>query len=137
MPTARNYGGVAPGSTVGGTLGEVTVEDTRGGPSVKTWIVTVSATAFVSGGGGAGRTVPNGNASYWSGRATRSTGGGIVVPGQPTSAQAQSLNVPRTAFSKISGIGNDKVSWNPTLSILVPTGTLAGAYRGTITHSVA
>ncbi|MBM0275656.1 hypothetical protein [Micromonospora tarensis] len=48
------------------------------------WVATVSATAFTTGGGGAQRTISNGQVSYWSGPVVRSTGGGTLVPGQPT-----------------------------------------------------
>ncbi|TWH66930.1 hypothetical protein [Micromonospora olivasterospora] len=137
VPASVSLGSAFTGGVLNGSLGTVTVEDFRGPVNPNTWVTTVTATAFVTGAGGAGRTIANGQVSYWSGQAVRSTGGGTLVPGQPTSAQAVPLDAARVAFSKTAGNGNNTVSWAPTLRIAVPSGIVAGTYRGTITHSVA
>ncbi|GAB2942510.1 hypothetical protein GCM10027280_33870 [Micromonospora polyrhachis] len=136
VPSAVSLGAARTGTTLGGRLGTVTIDDQRL-VNPNTWTATVSATSFQTGAGGTGRTIPNTQLSYWSGPETKSTGGGTLIPGQLTPAQAQSLGVPRIAFRKTSGNGNNRVSWNPTLVVAVPTGITAGLYVGTITHSVA
>jgi hypothetical protein len=137
VPPARSYGSGFVGGSVGGPLGTVSVRDTRL-INPNAWVATVSSTIFTTGGGSLpAQRISNTFVSYWSGPATRSTGGGILVPGQPTRAQAVTLGTPRTAFSKISGSGNNTVEWAPTVTITIPAGTAAGLYAGTITHSVA
>jgi hypothetical protein len=135
VPAAAILGAGVTGATLSGQLGAVTVADTRDA-NPKSWIVTVTATGFHTGAGTPAQTISNGQAAYWSGPAIQSTGGGILVPGQLTSAQAQALNVARTAFAKLSGNGNNTVSWHPTLRITVPNTAVAGIYTGTVTHSV-
>lgn len=137
VPATRSYGAALVGSTIGGPLGPVTVTDSRGNLNPNSWVVTVTSTAYTTGAAGPTQTIANSRVSYWSGAATSTTGGGTIVPGQPTSAQAVVLNAPRVAFSKTSGNGNNRVTWNPTVSIAVPTGIVGGPYSGQITHSVA
>lgn len=137
VPATRSYGAAAVGSTIGGQLGPVTVNDSRGNLNPNSWVVTVTSTAYTTGAAGPTQTIANSRVSYWSGAATSTTGGGTVVPGQPTSAQAVVLSTPRVAFSKTSGNGNNRVTWNPTVSIAIPTGIAGGPYSGRITHSVA
>jgi hypothetical protein len=50
---------------------------------------------------------------------------------------AQSLSVPRTAFTLTLGVGDNSATWNPTLIVSVPASAVAGVYTGTVTHSVA
>ncbi|QGN46518.1 hypothetical protein ACN26Y_09575 [Micromonospora sp. WMMD558] len=137
VPAAVDLGSGLAGGALTGSLGVVEVRDARGPVNPNTWVATVSATVFVTGAGGPQRTITRDRISYWSGPATRSTGGGTVVPGQPTQAQAVTLDVTRQAFRKTSGNGNNQVRWSPTVRIAIPAGIVAGTYRGTITHSVA
>ncbi|MEG3636168.1 WxL domain-containing protein [Micromonospora palythoicola] len=137
VPAAVNLGTAFTGGVLTGPMGRVEVTDVRGPVNPNTWVATVSATIFTTGGGGAQRTISNASVFYWSGPAVQSTGGGTLVPGQLTQAQAVALNVTREAFRKTSGNGNNRVAWNPSLRIVVPTGIVAGTYTGTITHSVA
>lgn len=137
VPAAVSLGSGIPGSNLTGQVGVVEVRDVRGPVNPNVWVATVSATVFVTGAGGAQRTIPPGRISYWSGPAVRSTGGGTLVPGQPTQAQAVTLDLPREAFRKTAGNGNNEVRWVPTIRVAIPAGIVAGTYRGTITHSVA
>ncbi|MFY1583976.1 hypothetical protein ACN267_05685 [Micromonospora sp. WMMD734] len=136
VPPAASLGAGLVGSTLSGSLGTVTVTDTRS-VNPNTWTATVSATAFVTAGGGAGKTIATAQVSYWSGPVTKQTGGGTKVPGQLTAAQAVTLTVPRVAFTKTTGNGHNSVSWAPTLRVAIPVGVVVGVYSGTITHSVA
>ncbi|MBM0232058.1 hypothetical protein JNW91_09390 [Micromonospora sp. STR1_7] len=135
-PPAVNLGAAFAGDTLTGQIGPVTVTDQRAALSA-TWTATVSSTAFNTGGGGPSESITPGLVDYWSGPATATTGTGTFVPGQLTSAQAVSLNLPRTAFSKTSGSGNNSATWNPTIEIEIPDAAVAGTYTGVITHSVA
>jgi hypothetical protein len=133
---AVNLGAGFTGGLLTGSLGTVEVRDFRGNLTT-TWVAGVTSTSFVTGAGGVNRTVPNSMVSYWSGPLVKATGGGTLVPGQATAAQAVPLNVSRVAFRKTGGNGNNTVSWRPTLRINLPTNLVAGTYIGTITHSVA
>ncbi|MDG4768393.1 hypothetical protein O7632_30510 [Solwaraspora sp. WMMD406] len=137
VPGTRSYGAAPVGASISGPLGPVTVRDFRGPVNPNSWVVTVTSTAYTTGAAGPSQTIANSRVSYWSGPATRSTGGGTLVPGQPTSAQAVVLSAPRIAFRKTTGNGNNRVTWNPTVIIAVPTGVTGGTYTGRITHSVA
>ncbi|TDB71342.1 hypothetical protein [Micromonospora sp. KC721] len=137
VPATVNLGTGFVGGTLAGPLGTVEVTDFRGPLNPNVWVVTVTATAFVAGAGGAQRTIANGRVSYWSGPVVRANGGGVLVPGQPSQAQAVTLGVPREAFRKATGNGNNTVSWVPSVRIAIPPDVIAGTYRGTITHSVA
>jgi hypothetical protein len=138
VPATANLGSGAPGGTITGQLGTVTVSDQRG-LLVAAWTATVTSSDFKTGGGTAAETIPAGNVTYWSGPATANTGLGVVVPGQATAAAAVPLSTtaPVTAFSKALGAGNNTTSWNPTLTVSVPAAAVAGTYTGTVTHSVA
>ncbi|MGW4500134.1 hypothetical protein ACWENR_16165 [Micromonospora sp. NPDC004336] len=136
VPAAVNLGSVFSGGVVTGELGTVTVTDSRAALNA-TWVVTVSASSFTTGGGSPEETIPPALVEYWSGAATSTTGTGVFVPGQPTQANAVTLSVPRTAFSKTSGSGNNTASWVPDIRIAVPSTAVGGTYTGVITHSVA
>lgn len=135
VPAAVNLGTAFPGSSISRQLGQVQVSDRRGGPT--RWTATVSASDFTTPGGGPARQISRSQFSYWSGQATSTTGPGTRVPGQATSAQAQSLSVPRTAFAKTSGNGPNTTAWQPTLIVAIPATAVGGTYTGTVTHSVA
>ncbi|MDQ0942787.1 hypothetical protein QFZ67_004492 [Streptomyces sp. V1I1] len=136
VPAAVSLGAAFPGSSISRQLGEVQVSDRRGGQNA-VWTATVSASDFTTPGGGAARQISRNQLSYWSGQATRTIGPGTRVPGQATSAQAQSLSLPRKAFAKTSGNGNNTTAWQPTLTVAVPATAVGGTYTGTVTHSVA
>ncbi|GAB2942518.1 hypothetical protein GCM10027280_33880 [Micromonospora polyrhachis] len=135
VPASVNLGSGFPGSTISGQLGTVQVVDSRAALAA-TWIASVTSTAFTTGSGTPAETISNQNVDYWSGMQTASTGTGTLLPDQPTAADAVSLDVPRTAFSKTTGSGDNTVSWNPTLEISVPATAVGGLYSGTVTHSV-
>ncbi|WP_189888116.1 hypothetical protein [Streptomyces xantholiticus] len=114
-------------------LGQVRVTNSGG----RTWIATVSASNFTTGGGTAGETISKVRLSYWSGPVVSKMGSGSWVPGQPTAGNAQPLDVTRTAFSYSGVMTSTSVIWQPTLQMSVPASAVAGTYSGTLTHSVA
>lgn len=135
--TTVDLGSGAAGTGLSGQLGTVTVSDQRG-VALASWTAQVTATDFTAG----SATIPKANLSYWSGLSTAFTGltgTGVVlpVPGQLTAANAQTLGSARTAFSASNVVGTHTVSWNPTIVVAPPPGTVTGTYSGTITHSVA
>jgi hypothetical protein len=136
VPAAANIGNAFPGGTTSGQLGPVRVTDLRAALTA-TWTASVVTTSFTTDIATPDETIPINAISYWSGPATATTGTGTFVPGQLTAADAVVLNVPRTAFSKTSGAGNNTATWNPTLHVDVPPGVVGGLYTGTVTHSVA
>jgi len=136
-PASKSLGSTATGSaSLAAQLGTVTVTDARGA-TLGAWTASVSSTDFTTGGGTANETITKSNATYWSGAATASSGVGTFTPGQLLSVNAQALSASRTAFSATVVVGNNSVSWNPTVTINLPAAAVAGDYTGTITHSVA
>ncbi|MFI7439891.1 hypothetical protein [Nonomuraea indica] len=133
-PVSIGTGGA--GSQVSDEIGTVTVVDDRAALTA-TWIASVTATDFTTGGGTAAETVPNTAVRYWSGPATSTTGTGTFVAGQLNAASAVVLDQTRTAFSKTTGSGNNSAVWTPTVVVDIPTGAVAGLYTGTVSHSVA
>ncbi|MDA1361894.1 hypothetical protein O1R50_19865 [Glycomyces luteolus] len=131
VPGSANLGSAAPGGTLTAQLGTVRVADTRGGQA-RNWTVSVTSEGFTSG----EHTIESSAVRYWSGPATASNGAGPFNPGQPNAASAVALNSRRTAFSRAGGIGNNAVSWVPSLWIEIPETAAAGTYTGTVTHSV-
>jgi hypothetical protein len=138
VPATAALGSGAPGTTIAAQIGAVQVTDARA-QLTTSWTASVVATNFTTGGATTAETIPSADVSYWSGPATASTGNGTLTPGELTAADALPLSatVPITAFSLTAGTGNNSVTWNPTLSVAVPLTNAAGAYSGTVTHSVA
>jgi len=136
-PSSKALGSAATGSaSITAQLGTTTVTDARGA-LLGSWTGSVASTDFTTGLATANETIAKTDADYWSGAATASTGLGTFTPGQLLVANKVTLASSRTAFSAASVIGNNSVSWNPTVGINVPAAAVAGTYSGTITHSVA
>ena len=137
VPASANLGSVATGSaTTSAQLGSVQITDGRGA-LLGTWTGSVSSTDFTTGGATANETIAKASLDYWSGAATASSGTGVFTPGQLTSLLKVTLGSTRTAFAAASVVGNNSVTWNPTVIVNVPSAAVAGVYSGTITHSVA
>jgi hypothetical protein len=136
VPSSAALPAATPGTTDSGQLGAATVTDNRALGSAS-WTATVTGTAFVSGSGTGQQTIPLAQVSYWSGPATATSGSGTFTPGQAAATNAVNLTAGRVAFSLTGGSGVNSASWNPTLSVQVPAGAVAGTYTATITESVA
>jgi hypothetical protein len=135
-PTSATLGTAATGSaTLSAQLGTITV--TASGLVAPSFVSSVSGANFTTGAQTANETIAKSNISYWSGPATSTSGLASATPGQLTSAQAVSLSTSRTAFSGTGLLLSISASWNPTIVVNIPTSAVAGAYSGTITHSVA
>src|SRR6185437_11550534 len=79
-PVAVNLGTGAPGTTISGALGPVTVTDDRALLSAS-WTVTASSTGWTTGGGTGPETIPASDVGYDPGTIT--TTGTITVTGTP------------------------------------------------------
>jgi hypothetical protein len=135
-PGSVNLGtGSAGDTTFTGQLGTVTVSDLRGG-LLSSWTATAASSDFITGGGTVNETIAKSKVSYWSGPATAASGTGTFLQGQLTSLLKVALTTAQTAFSATGAVGNNSVSWNPTIVVDVAS-AVAGTYTGTITHSVA
>ncbi|KQC40069.1 hypothetical protein UK82_02485 [Frankia sp. ACN1ag] len=106
---------------------------------VGAWTATVTSTNCTTGTGASDETIPRASLIYWSGPATATTGlPSLVSPGQPTATSAVTLAASRTAFSATTmDLDTSTVSWEPTLTVAVPTNVIVGTYTCTVTHSVA
>jgi hypothetical protein len=129
-PTASNLGSGAPGSTISGPLGTVTVTDNRALLNAS-WTVTASSTNFTTGTGTPAETIPAGDASYAPGTVT--TTGTITT----TASDITLSNSPQTVVVGSSGSGDNSASWDPTVSVAVPAAAVNGTYTATLTHSVS
>lgn len=122
---AADLGAHAVGTTaISGTLGLVLVTDARGGTAV--WAVSAASTAF---------TGPLGSSSTavsYSGGAVTKTGSITVADGSAVAIGGGAAQV--IVPSALSGINT--ASWNPTLTVTMPTSALADHYSGTVTTSI-
>lgn len=137
-PATADLGTGIPGGVISGSLGPVTVTDTRASDDAS-WEATVTSTVFQTGGGTPPETVLASEVDYWSGPATATTGDGTFTPGQLTAVEADPLDsvAPLPAFTHIGGTGNNSATWSPGLMVNLPLDSQAGVYTGTVTHSVA
>ncbi|MEU8202717.1 hypothetical protein [Streptosporangium sp. NPDC049046] len=130
-PTTANLGSVASGTTsVSGEIGPVTVTDDRATLN-GSWSATAISTDFTTGGGTGPETIGDINVTYSPGPATSTTGEGTFTPGP-----GGIINVPRVAFTGTDLIGNNTATWNPTVTVAIPSAAVGGTYSGTVTHSV-
>jgi len=137
-PASQALGSVATGTatTASVLLGNISTSDGRGS-LLGTWTTTVSSSDFTTGTATANETIAKANAFYWSGAATATTGTGTFLPGQLLVANKVSLSSSQTAFSASALVGNNTATWDPTVNVTIPAQAVAGAYSGTITHSIA
>jgi hypothetical protein len=120
----------AGGATVSGQLGSVQVIDTRGGSSGAGWVVSVSASAFVPTSGPALTTSP---ISYEPGAVTQIRGNTVITDDHPSDIGSA---VAAVTASGSSGDNAAATAWDPTISLTVPGGIVAGTYSSTVTQSV-
>jgi hypothetical protein len=112
-------------ASVSGQLGVVQVTDARGGTA--TWSAFATSTTFTDGAGSVSTGV-----SYNAGAIT--TTGTVVMP--PATATALNGTAAKVA-GPIAVVGNNTASWNPTLTVSLPTNALVGDYTGVVHTSVS
>jgi hypothetical protein len=128
-PATANLGSGAPGTTISGPLGTVTVNDARA-LLTASWTATVSSTTWVTGGGTGAEVIQPQAATYAPGTVT--TTGTISVNPQTVTLSTS----PQPVVTASSGTGNNTASWDPTISIAVPPAAVNGTYTATVVHSV-
>jgi hypothetical protein len=127
----------APGTTITGSVGPVTVTDNRA-LLAASWTATVLATPWTTGAASTAETIPVSDVGYAVGTITPT--GTITVTGtdRPAGTAAGDLSgAAQTVVTGTAGVGDNSATWNPTLSIAVPASAVGGDYTGTLTHSVA
>lgn len=110
-------------NTITGTLGVVTVDDARGGTTG--WEASAGSSTFT----GTGLSVST-DVAYANGTVTE-TGTNTVAADSTASISTARAVATATAVS-----GNNTASWDPTLTVSMPAGALAGDYAGTVTTSL-
>ena len=111
--------------TITGSLGPVTVTDSRG--NILGWVTSAISTAFTATGG---LTVPASAITYGLSAPTV-TGTAVVVP-----LAAVDLTAAKTVETATGVLGVNTALWNPSISVLVPVSAQTGVYAATLTHSV-
>ena len=129
-PATANLGSGAPGTTIAGALGTVTVTDDRALLSAA-WTVTASSTPWTTGGGTGNETIPASDVTYDPGDVTK-TG---TITATPTTLQLS--GTPQTVVAGTAGVGNNTATWNPNIEVAVPAAAVGGAYAATLTQSVS
>jgi hypothetical protein len=127
-PAAVNLGGGAPGSTISGALGPVTVTDNRALLSA-TWTASAAATNWTTGTGTPAETIPPGDVNYDPNTVT--TTGTVTTSEAPITLSTAA----QTVVTATAGVGDNTATWNPTLTVTVPPAAVAGLYTGTLTQS--
>jgi hypothetical protein len=130
-PISAGSLGTAPnavdGITISGPLGQVQVDDARGAVAGSGWVASVISTAFTP---APGTAIAASAVSY--------TAGVIAKVGTATYTANNPPNltgvVPAVTATGITG--DNRATWNPTITVHVPGGAAVGVYTATITHSV-
>jgi hypothetical protein len=129
-PVSVDIGSGAPGTTISGALGTVTVTDGRAALDAA-WTTIASSTDWTTGGATPAETIPAGDVGYNPG--SISTTGTITATGTPITLSGTAAPV----VTGTAGIGNNTAAWDPTLSVAVPAAAVGGAYTATLTQSVS
>jgi hypothetical protein len=116
------------GEVVTGSLGIVQVSDARSAAAGSGWVASVISTAFTP---PAGPAIAASAVGYTAGTITK-TGTATYTANDPPDLTGVSPAITATGIT-----GDNSATWNPTISVTVAGGTLAGVYSATITHSVA
>ncbi|NKG21967.1 hypothetical protein, partial [Paeniglutamicibacter terrestris] len=126
-----NLGSGTPKSgagTISGSLGEVHVTDTREAGTATGWIASVSSAGFTT---PTGLRIPATALKY--------DAGDITGPDSAKYLPNDSDHLSGTATPVVTAIeitGPNDAIWNPTITLTIPVGTLAGEYSAILTHSV-
>jgi hypothetical protein len=132
-PGSVDFGSEAIGGTVTGSLGEVQVADDQGLDGGG-WTATAASSDFTTGAGPdftSAETIPNSAVGYDPGDVTASD----TITATPHTID--SLTGTSDVVVGTDAAGDNTASWDPTITIAVPSTAVAGAYSGTITDSVS
>lgn len=129
-PVSADLGSGAPGTTISGSIGAITVTDDRAALN-SSWTVTAAASDWTTGGGTGPETIPAADATYTPGSIT--TTGTVTVAGSVITLS----NTTQPVVAGTSVIGNNTATWDPTVAVAVPAAAVAGTYTATLSHSVS
>jgi hypothetical protein len=115
------------GGTIAGPLGQVQVTDARSAAAGSGWVASAISTAFTP---TAGPAIAASAVSYSAGSITK------VGTATYTANAAPSLTGVSPVVTATGITGDNSATWNPTITVAVPGGTVATTYAATITHSV-
>jgi hypothetical protein len=128
----------AVGSTTNAALGTVTVADSRG--SLLGWSVTaVTTTASMSTGGATPKTIalgPTGPLGWVTGTVSATSGSllsGVTAGGGGFLNNSTAIPVANAVLTA----GGGTYTYNPTLTLTVPSNTAAGTYTVVVTQTIA
>jgi hypothetical protein len=128
VPSTFALSGLVTAASLNGQLGAVQVTDERSADPTA-WTASASATPFTNG------THTLGAATYDPGVVT-TTG----IPASQITEHTVTLSTSPQGVVTLDGagtfFGNNTASWNPSVTVAVPAGTVTGTYTSTITHSV-
>jgi hypothetical protein len=131
VPTAAGnlgtQGNTVGGGTISGLLGPVQVTDARSAVAGSGWVASVISTAFTP---LTGPTIAASLVGYTAGTITK-VGTATYTANDPSNLTGV---VPAVTATGITG--DNSASWNPTINVTIPGGTVVGVYSATITHSV-
>jgi len=131
VPTdAGNLGTRANTVTTGaisGPLGQVQVNDARNAAAGSGWVASAISTAFTP---PSGPTIAASLVGYTAGTIVK-TGTATYTANDPSAMTGVAAVVTATGIT-----GSNSATWNPTITVTVPGGTISGVYSGTITHSL-
>ena len=130
-PATVDLGTNAPGTTISGSLGTVTVTDNRA-LLAASWTVVASSSDWTTGGGTGPETISAGDVGYDPGPITST--GTVTLTGIPLAALA---GLPTAVVAATAGTGDNSGTWDPSISVAVPVGAVVGAYSGTLILSVS
>jgi hypothetical protein len=131
VPTTPVSLGSAPEAVatqvISGSLGQVQVNDARNPAAGSGWVATVISAAFTP---TPGTAIAASAVSYGAGAITK-VGTATYTANNPGDLSGVVAVVTATGIT-----GDNSATWNPTISIVVPGGAIAGVYSALITHSV-
>jgi hypothetical protein len=129
-PVSVDLGSGAPGTTISGSLGAVSVTDDWALLSAS-WTATAASTDWTTGGATPTETIPATDVGYDPGSIT--TTGVITATGTPITLSG----TPAPVVTGTNGVGDNTATWNPAISVAVPASAVGGTYTGTLTQSVS
>jgi hypothetical protein len=115
------------GGTISGPLGQVVVDDARSAAAGSGWITSVISSAFTP---PAGTAIAASAVSYSAGTIAK-VGTATYTANNPGDLTAVGPAVTATGIT-----GDNRATWNPTISVVVPGGAVVAIYSAIITHSL-
>jgi hypothetical protein len=112
--------------TISGSLGEVQVLDARSAAAGSGWVASAISTAFT----GQTPALAATGISYSAGSIAK-VGTAAYTANNPSSLVGVAPVVTASGIT-----GDNSATWNPTITVAVPGGSVAGTYTAVITHSV-